>query len=314
MEKLSVIMTVYNEKADWLKKSIESILNQSFDKFELIIILDDPSNEELANIVSKFKELDSRIKSYTNDVNMGLVKSLNRAIGKASGKFIARMDADDIAMPDRFEKQIEFLNSNEDIKLVGTNWKCIGEDDEILFNHGKLPSNYNFIKNNIKYNNMFLHPSWMFKAEILTEIEGYREMTFCEDFDFITRLLTSNIKISNINEYLMLYRVRESSISISKAYEQYINTNKSIKYMKQRYKYNSDEYGQCITNIFDEVDKEKYLKATQSFISSRESLKEKKYIEFIYKFSRSFLLSKHRARKNLNLIIYNIKLVFQKKS
>ena len=308
MSKVSVIMSVYNEEEKWLEKSIESICNQTFTDFEFIIILDNPSNDKLEAIIKKAEKKDNRIKFYKNTKNLGLVSTLNKALKFCSGEFIARMDADDICHAERLEKQVEFLNKNPEVQLVGTNWKCIDEEGEILFEHGKLPTQYKFIKKNIKYNNMFLHPSWMFRSNILEAIYGYREMTFCEDYDFITRLITNDIIITNINEYLMLYRVRDNSISISKAFEQYLNSERTIKYMKERYKLKSDTYDENESIKIDINKKNSYIKATNKFIESRHSLSNKKYLDFICKFASSFLLSRERFRKNVNILIYNINL------
>ncbi|NFO13451.1 glycosyltransferase [Clostridium botulinum] len=314
MCKVSVIMPVYNEKKEWLIKSIESICNQTFKDFEFIIILDNPNNNELKIIIEEFSQKDMRIKYYINEKNLGLVETLNKGLKISKGEFIARMDADDISHPERFKKQVKFLLENSEIKLVGTNWNCINKNDNILFKHGPLPTKFNFIKKNIKYNNMFLHPSWMFRRTILSQLKGYRDLIYCEDFDFITRCITNNIKISNINEYLMLYRVRETSISMSKAYEQYVNTNRAVTYMKQRYKNGFDNYIKDKKNInnINIKEKERFLKATELFLSSRESLKEKKICTFILKFFKSFLISRDRCRKNFNLIIFNFKLIISR--
>ena len=103
--KISVILSAYNEEERWFRKAVESILNQSFKEFELILILDNPNNELLDKIIKEYKEKDSRIIYIKNEKNLGLVESLNRGIKASSGLYIARMDADDIAKPTRIEKQ-----------------------------------------------------------------------------------------------------------------------------------------------------------------------------------------------------------------
>lgn len=308
MKYLSVIMPIYNEKKEWIIESIESILNQTFNDFEFIIIIDNPNNNEAIMLVDYYYKIDKRIKYYVNEKNLGLVKTLNKAISLSNGKFIARMDSDDIALPNRFERQLRYLNDNPDVELVGTNWEFIDENGDILFNHGKLPTNYKFIKKNIKYNNMFLHPSWMFKRSIIERGIKYREIDYCEDYDFITILITNNIIISNINEYLMKYRIRNSSISVSKSYEQFINSCEVINLMKKRLKYNDDNFGFIKINEFNEREKKKFIKASNKFIESRSLLKKKKLLSFIKCFIMSSIISKYRLKKNTQIIIYNIKL------
>lgn len=308
MSELSVIMPVYNEKIEWVKQSVESILNQTFKDFEFIIILDNPNNTQLKKLLLKYSEKDIRIKLIENKENIGLVKSLNRALALCKGEFIARMDADDISDKYRFEKQIEYLNKNKEIKLVGCNWECIDEDSNIIFKHGRLPEKYKFIRKNIKYNNMFLHPSWMFRKEILNTVNEYREIAFAEDYDFICRLLSNNIKISNINEYLIKYRIRSSSISMSKAYEQYVSSNNIIKYTNERKKIGYDTFNENEVIYIDEARKMKFYEATSMFIEAREKLNDKRYVQFLRLLFVSFIYSKDRSRKNINLIIYNLKL------
>ena len=109
---ISVIMSVYNEPLDWVQESIDSILQQTFGNFEFIIINDNPNNKELFDFLITNKIKDNRIIIINNDENIGLTKSLNKGLERAKGEYIARMDADDISLPERLEKQINFLNTN----------------------------------------------------------------------------------------------------------------------------------------------------------------------------------------------------------
>ena len=101
MVAISVVMSVYNEPVDWIRQSIDSILNQTFRYFEFIIINDNPEGISQKKMLKDFAAKDNRIKIIENEENKGLTKSLNIGISKATGKYIARMDADDISMPDR---------------------------------------------------------------------------------------------------------------------------------------------------------------------------------------------------------------------
>lgn len=305
---VSVIMPVYNEEVDWVSESIKSILKQTYHDFEFIIVLDNPQNIELETLILKFMREDDRIKFYKNDNNLGLVRTLNRAISLSKGRLIARMDADDICHKDRLKKQRKFLEENKDTYLVGTNWECIDDSGKKIFAHGKLPTNFKFIKRNIHLNNMFLHPSWMFRRELIDIVGEYREITFAEDYDFICRVLTKNIKISNINEYLMKYRVRESSISVSKAYEQYVSSNNVLNLMKQRLKLGYDTFDENNYKEIDEKEKYNFYRASQIFIEARESLNNKDYLQFLVLLLKSFKTSRSRSKKNFKIIMYNIKL------
>ncbi|MEW8956830.1 glycosyltransferase family 2 protein, partial [Clostridium sp.] len=113
--KISIIMAAYNETRQWLSKAIESILNQSYRDFEFIIILDNPKNQELKDLITEYLKKDGRIKFFINEENLGLIKSLNKGIKEAKGEYIGRMDADDICYLNRLQVQLDFLESNKDI-------------------------------------------------------------------------------------------------------------------------------------------------------------------------------------------------------
>jgi glycosyltransferase involved in cell wall biosynthesis len=117
---ISAVMSVYNESEEYLRKSIESILNQTYTDFEFIIILDNPDNKKARDILKEYENKDDRIVLLENEKNIGLAPSLNRGVKVARGKYIARMDADDIALPQRFEKQVYFLENNPDYAVCFT--------------------------------------------------------------------------------------------------------------------------------------------------------------------------------------------------
>ena len=109
MPKISVLMSVYNEPVDWMRQAIESILNQTYKDFEFIIVNDNPEREENQLVLNEYRDKDSRISVLCNDQNIGLTKSLNKGLENANCEFVARMDADDIAFPDRLKLQLQYL-------------------------------------------------------------------------------------------------------------------------------------------------------------------------------------------------------------
>ena len=122
MPKISVLMSVYNEPIDWMRQAIESILNQTYKDFEFIIVNDNPEREENQFVLNEYRNKDSRIIILCNEHNIGLTKSLNKGLTVANGEYIARMDADDIALPKRFEKQALYLAKNKNVFLCHTNF------------------------------------------------------------------------------------------------------------------------------------------------------------------------------------------------
>lgn len=121
---VTVLMSMYNTPLEQLKESIESILNQTYKNFEFLII-DDGSNEECVNLVKSYN--DKRINLVRNEQNIGLEKSLNKGLKLAKGKYIVRMDTDDIAYTDRIEKQVDFIKKNSEYSIVGSKAEIFDE-------------------------------------------------------------------------------------------------------------------------------------------------------------------------------------------
>jgi glycosyltransferase involved in cell wall biosynthesis len=218
---VSVIMSTFNEKIEWVDGAINSILKQSFGEFEFIIVLDNPERSDIKELVSSYKLKDERIIIIENLNNIGLVKSLNKALTLCRGKYIARMDSDDVSHLNRLQVQFRYLEENKGIDFIGAKVKYINEKDEPLNDYKNvLATDHSKLKRLLAYGNSFNHPTWFFKKEILRDIKEYREIKFAEDYDFVTRVVTCNYKVGNIDEILLDYRVRESGISQSNYFEQ----------------------------------------------------------------------------------------------
>lgn len=129
---VSVVMATYNEPEKYLKESIESILNQTFKDFEFIIVLDNPNNKKAEEIIKEYQQKDKRIIFIKNERNLGRGASRNKAVNIARGKYIAILDADDIALPKRLEKQFKYMENNRDIDLLFSWVYFIDENGNIL--------------------------------------------------------------------------------------------------------------------------------------------------------------------------------------
>ena len=150
--KVSVVMSFYKEPLQWMNLALDSILDQTFRDFEIILICDNPDYKEGIAYAQKRAEQDSRVRLIINDTNIGLTKSLNKGIRLAEGKYIARMDADDIAFPQRFEKQVEFLENNPDVSVCASDVHIINAEGEIVRRDKykrKYNNNWYFISNNL---------------------------------------------------------------------------------------------------------------------------------------------------------------------
>ena len=211
---VSVILPVYNcEK--YIEKSIKSILDQSYKNFELIII-NDCSNDSTDEIVKKFN--DERIHYVINDINLKLIDTLNKGIKLSKGKYIARMDADDISHPDRLKQQVDFLEINTKVDVLGTAFEIIGNQNNDRFLNCKIsyPKDSEKIAFNLIYNNVILHPSVMFRSAIFSKLKIYYSKKFihAEEYYLWTQLILKS-KFANLPNNLLKYRVHDSQISIT---------------------------------------------------------------------------------------------------
>lgn len=207
---VSVLMPVYNA-GEFLRLAIESILNQTFSDFEFIIF-NDGSTDESSKIVRSYK--DPRIKFYDYSQNSGYVIHLNTGIEIARGKYIARMDADDIAHPQRLEKQVSFLEKHPEIGVLG-GWLQTIEDVPTLF---KYPESNGEILMKMMQDNPMGHPVVTMRRDILIENKIRYDNSYVPAEDYkMWSLLTDVTKLANLQEVLLYYRKHEGQISTRKA-------------------------------------------------------------------------------------------------
>ena len=208
--KISVIMSVYNGE-DYLCEAIDSVLNQTLRDFELIII-NDCSTDSTSDILDRYASLDSRVKVHTNEVNLRLPSSLNKAISLATGKYIARMDADDICMPDRLEKQYAFMEANSDVALSSCRFMTLKNGVISSGGCGGRTDNES-IKALLLVTNPILHPGIIAKADAIRSLGYDKNFTCTEDMELWTRFVLANYKVEIMSEYLMIYRLHDKQIT-----------------------------------------------------------------------------------------------------
>ena len=215
---ISVVMSVYNSER-FLRDAVKSVLDQTFRNLEFIMV-DDASTDGSLAIMEDFAKTDARVKLICNQKNVGLTRSLIRAIGQAKGEYIARQDSDDISLPQRLEKQIEFLEGNPSYGAVGTFTKIIDNNGKIIKN-AKLHASWMLIKIVLRFGNPFVHGSMMFRRNEYIEAGGYREfVTLGQDFDLWLRISKAG-KMKNLKDALYLWRRTEGSITSKKEDVQY---------------------------------------------------------------------------------------------
>lgn len=210
MVDISVILPVYNTER-YIKEAIQSIVDQTFQNWELILI-DDASTDGTLEIAQSFK--DSRVKIVQNPSNMRVVKSLNLGIRLSSGKYVARMDADDISHPLRLEKQFKYLEEHKDVMLCGTWVQSIGGENRVI----RAPLRHEQIQASFLFHNVIVHPSVMFRREAFMREGMLYDETFtnAEDYDLWIRAI-EKLGFANIGGVLLKYRVHDRNVSVLKA-------------------------------------------------------------------------------------------------
>ena len=208
---VSVIIPCYNcEK--FLRPALNSIINQTYRNLEIIII-NDGSTDKTVEIIKEFQKFDQRIVFIDNIQNKGLIFTLNKGIVCSQGKYIARMDSDDISLENRIEQQVNYMENNPDISVCGTNSYIIDEDDNIK-GKSKLPisvsENFQFMA----YSSTIYHPTVLMRSDIIKKEFYNNDFIHAEDYELWCRLLyKKNEKIVNLPEYLFKYRKVSTSVS-----------------------------------------------------------------------------------------------------
>lgn len=226
MPTVSVVMAVYNGMP-YLPEAVQGILGQTYSDFEFIII-DDGSTDESFGWLEAVSRDDNRIVLLRNKENRGLTPTLNRGLSQATGTYIARMDADDIALSDRFEKQVDFLNTHPETLLLGTlrmdfvnnpppEAQIHSYREETKRQHDETVKSLSF--GDFLEGNELTHSSVMYRRSLVENGLRYREaFRITEDYDFWLRIALQG-DVARLNQVLLLYRRLTNAISFQKAYD-----------------------------------------------------------------------------------------------
>lgn len=230
---ISVLMPVYNAER-YLREAVESILNQSFTDFEFLIV-NDGSTDGSAAVLMEYAAKDDRIRLISRP-NTGYVVALNEMLGLAGGEFLARMDADDAAVSDRFERQVAFLGSNPDHVAVGSRVLLIDPEDEPISPFGKAMLHEEIDQGHLDKcaGSLICHPTVMMRKAAIDSIGAYRiNMEPAEDVDLFLRLAEIG-KLRILPEILLHYRMHHSSVSMTRRHEQLHVIRRIVSEARQR--------------------------------------------------------------------------------
>lgn len=210
---ISVVMPVYNA-GQFLNQAIDSILTQTYTDFEFIII-NDGSTDETESIIQSYA--DKRIKYVSNSINLGIVETLNKGVDLAQGRYLARMDADDISLPERFEKQFRLMEDNPQVAVCGSQAFIINASG-IKTEQPPFPLSDKRIKTQLLFYNTFIHPTTFFKTEVIKKYRYQADYHYAEDYYLLAQIATKH-SMANHAEQLLLYRVHEFNTTSTKTKE-----------------------------------------------------------------------------------------------
>lgn len=201
---ISILMSTHNPITEYFKKCLDSIFSQTYQDFEIVLI-DDGSEQKVIDYLKK-EEIDlSKIKHIRLDKNVGLPRALNIGLKECKGEYIARMDDDDIMLPTRLEKQLDYIQKNN-LDGCFTWYDTIDNSDNIISKQSIEISNEKMLSQLLNKGNIFCHASLFLKKSVFEEINGYDEnLRYAQDSELYIRILT-NYKMGIVKEYLLQHR------------------------------------------------------------------------------------------------------------
>ena len=185
------------------------MLKQTYDSIEIILIIDNPKRDDIITWINGLEE--NKIILVRNLKNIGLVDSLNKGLGFCHGDFIARMDADDISLPERLQLQLSYLQKQK-CDMVGGNTVTFNDIEGELY-HSNCPNSVERLHKFIAYGGGIPHSTWLVKRDVYQSLNGYRHIDFAEDYDFLVRAITAGYRIGCVKEICLRYRQNIEGIS-----------------------------------------------------------------------------------------------------
>lgn len=234
---VSVIMPVYNSQK-YLTESVASVLGQTWTDFELVLI-DDGSDDDSPRLLADFASRDPRVVLLRHPRNLGQIPALNHGLGTAAGRYIARMDADDVCHPERLARQVAFLDAHPDVFLVGTDAIVIDAEGRTL---GRLrcEPDPDRLARRLPYRNLLIHPTIMFRNDGRTRFR--EKMYFTEDCDLYLRLLSRGERLASLPQPLLRYRRHAASLSLKHLEHQMLFAAQAREFHQQRLRQGYDAY------------------------------------------------------------------------
>lgn len=242
MEKYSVLMSIYEkEKPEYLKAAFESIIHQTVKPDEIVLVKDGPLTEELDAVISEYVENHPNLfHVVASEVNIGLGKALNAGLEKCRNELVARMDTDDIAKPDRCEKQLRAFEENKELALLGTAVDEFYDNPDEVVSRRVVPTKHEDIYEFAKRRSAFNHPTVMYKKSKVLALGGYGDLRRNQDVDLFGRMLFAGYIAGNIEESLLYFR---SNNALAKRRRSWENTRSYIETIRKFWKMGFASFG-----------------------------------------------------------------------
>lgn len=237
---VSVLMSVYKESVTVVSKAVDSIRQQTYRNLELVVLLDYPEHDELKAYLARLETEESRLHYCMNEVNMGLLDSLNKGLNLCRGEFICRMDADDYAETDRIAKQMDYMHAHK-LDLVGSYTNLMDVSGELLGRIKRFPIHHKYVCKYLEYANAVPHPTWLVRKAVYDKLYGYRNVLYAEDYDFLIRACLSGYRMGVVPEPLLRYRINQKGITQRNMASQKIVSHCLAEQLKKNRIFSEDE-------------------------------------------------------------------------
>jgi glycosyltransferase involved in cell wall biosynthesis len=298
---ISVVLPVYNVEK-YIKECMDSILNQTLQDFEVLVI-DDSSTDNTLKIIESYK--DSRIVIIKKETNRGLVSSLNLGFEVARGKYIARVDGDDINALDRFQKQIQFLELNKHIDICGSALKLIDENECKIVTYPRTDEE---IKAKLLISCSIAHPTIILRKEAFYNINYDINYKHAEDYELWSRIIETH-RFYNLQEVLYYYRVHEEQVSLLFKKQQLANDISIKLRLFKKINYNQNKYSEKLlvrimysSEYFNITELHIFILWTKSLLKNNKCYDDKQLKEVVNQIIRKLVHTIYflGSRKNIN--------------
>lgn len=298
--KVSVITAVYNAE-NTISETVESVLLQSFNDFEYIII-DDCSSDNSLLLLENFAKKDSRITVISNKKNLGSAESRNIGLRLAKGKYIAILDHDDVSMPERLCVQFEYLEKHPTTVLVGSSALVIDSKGNVISTF-RAETNVQKIKNNLVDKNFFYHPSVMYRNGL--NIFYRPKILYADDYDLYLQMLTKNLIMANIKQPLIKYRVHSAASSQKNFTKMELFAQTARLFYLERLQKGSDDYATFDPSTIVDMDVEHSDNQSILLLELTKYSKTKKY-DRVHKITLRLLKNGNFSLRVISLYIISL--------